>query len=264
MTAFDKKSVCKVATVSKKSDNQPEEFVTKKDWITEEGDNMAIITISREIGSGGSYIALKLAETLSYTCVEKEVLNEIAKKMGKPLEDLQDFDQETYNRIGVFFQEALASIAKGGRVFHPFGIGPLDWDGIELFTPFPQTEFKEEEYLTVLKQVIKELVSKGDTIILGRGAAHILRDFPGALHVRLVAAMPDRLSRIMDEHKVDETKAKEVIEQRDEATRKFIADFFDADWSDPHFYHLVLNTSLIPPDDCIRQLLGLVRSETKK
>lgn len=221
---------------------------------------MAVITVSREVGSGGSYIALKLAETLSFSCVDKEILNEIAKKMGKPQEDLQDFDQETYNRVGVFFQEALTSIARGGGVFHPFGIGPLDWDGIDLFTPYPQADFKEEEYQSVLKHVVKEIAAKGNAIILGRGGAHILREAPDALHLRLVASHADRLTRIMDQHKVDEAKAGEVIAQRDEATRTFIADFFDVAWDDPHLYHLTLNTSMIPPDRCVALILDLVRN----
>ncbi len=221
-------------------------------------DRMATITISREIGSGGSFIALKLAEALKYTCADKEILHEIAKKMGKPHEELQDFDQETYNRIGVFFQEALASIAKGGRVFHLFGIGPLDWDGIELFTPFPQTEFKEDEYLTVLQQVIKELAAKDRTIIIGRGGARILHDHPTTLHLRIVADEATRIARIIDQQKVDETKAREVIAQSDEAARTFIADFFDADWADPHLYHLTLNTSRLDIDRCVALILEQV------
>ncbi len=220
---------------------------------------MAVITISREIGSGGSFIALKLAEALSYTCADKEILHEIARKMGKPQEELQDFDQETYSRIGVFFQEALTSIAKGGRVFHPFGIGPLDWDGIELFTPFPQADYKEDEYLTVLQQVVKEMAAKDRSIIVGRGGARILKDMPTALHVRIVAEEATRIARIIDQQKVDEAKAREVIAQSDEAARTFIADFFDVDWTDPHLYHFTLNTTRLPLDRCVELILEQVR-----
>ena len=158
---------------------------------------MSIVTISREIGSGSAYIALKVAEAISGTCVDKEVIHEIAKKLGRDQEDLKDFDQETYNRISVFFQEALAGIAHGGQVFHPFGIGPLDWDGVHLFTPYPEREYNQQEYSEVLRQVMKELAAKPPVVILGRGGQVILRDLPGVFSIRLVADRPDRLRRLM-------------------------------------------------------------------
>lgn len=222
---------------------------------------MSIVTISRELGSGGAYIGIKLAEALGGTCIEKEILHEIAQKMGRSQEDLADFDQETYNRIGVFFQEALSSIAKGGRVFHPFGIGPLDWDGVEMFTPYPSQEFKEEEYIDVLKQVMHEAAKRGPTVFLGRGGSQIFKDFSGAVHVRLVAAKKDRVERVMAEQNIVEEQANELIEQRDEAARKFLLDFFDVEWNDPLQYHLVLNTSRLSPEACIHTILELLPKE---
>lgn len=221
---------------------------------------MAVVTISREIGAGGAYVALKVAEALSCTCVDKEIIHEIAKKMGKTQEDLADFDQETYNRISVFFQEALNSIAKGGRVFHTFGMGPLDWEGSDLFRPYPAGEFEQDEYVEVLKTVVTELAQKGNVVLLGRGCQRILKDHPGAVHIRIVAEMPDRLERVMEEQKVDREQAAKVIEQRDESGRKFLLDFYDVDWADPHLYHLTLNTSRLPIDSCVELAVRAVQA----
>ncbi len=219
---------------------------------------MAIVTISREIGAGATFIALKLAESLSYSCVDKEIIHEIAKKMGKSQEDLEDFDQDTYNRMGVFFQEALANISKGGRVFHPFGMGPLDWESVDLFPTYPQGDFKQEEYIDVLKQVIVELATRDNVVILGRAGSRILADRKNAVHVRIVSSIGERHSRIKDEQKVDDQKASDIITQRDEAARKFFWDFFDSDWADPHGYHLTLNTSLVSLEGCVSLIGDLV------
>ncbi|MBF0542919.1 MAG: cytidylate kinase-like family protein [Candidatus Riflebacteria bacterium] len=212
---------------------------------------MPVITISREIGSGEGYIALKLAEALNCLCIDKEIIHEIAKKMGKKQEDLEDFEPDSYNRMSVFFQEALASIAKGGRVFPSFGMGPLDWDGVDIFRYYPVGEFDHDQYVDVLKSVIIELALQKDLIILGRGGQMILKDHPNAFHVRIVARAEDRILRIMDEQKIDEEKAKLFADQRIESGRKFFEDFFDIDWTDSHLYHLVLNTSKISLDNCV-------------
>ena len=216
---------------------------------------MPVVTISRETGSGGSFIALKLAEALGGTSVDKEIIHEIAQKMGRDQEDLKDFDQDSYNRISVFFQEALAGIAQGGHVFHPFGIGPLDWDGVNLFHPYPEQDFNHQEYSDVLRQVILDLAKKNNVVILGRGGQVILRNQPDVLHLRLVAERPDRIKRLMEEQKLDEEKALALLEQRDESAQKFLADFFDVDWNDPHLYHLSLNTSLVPLSEALPIIL---------
>lgn len=216
---------------------------------------MAIVTVSREIGSGGTYIALKVAQGLDGVCLDKEIMHEVAKKMDKRDETLVDFDQESYSRIGVFFQEALANIAQGGRVFHPFGIGPLDWEGVDMFSSYPTREYKQDEYIDVLRQVVNEMASKAGSVFLGRGTGQILKTMPGALHIRIIADENSRVKRLTSEQSIDEAAAKSLIAQKDEAARKFIYDFFGIDWSDPHHYHLCLNTSLIDPDECIRIIL---------
>jgi cytidylate kinase len=222
---------------------------------------MPIVTLSRELGSSGTYIALKLAETLKCNCYDQQIIHEIAEKLGKEEDQISDFDQETYNRVGVFFQEALDSIAQGGLVFHPFGIGPMNWNSGEIFNSFPRDIYHEKDYFDVLNQVVREIASNQDAVILGRGGSQILKDYQAAKHIRVVANMPDRIARIIKEQDVDEEKAKELISSKDKAASSFIYDFFDSDWSDSHHYHLVLNSSLVDPDDCVNMILKLFERE---
>jgi cytidylate kinase len=218
--------------------------------------------MSRETGAGGTYISLKLAEKLGYKCVDKEVINQIAQKMGKPSEELLPFDQNTYDRLTVFFQEALQSMALGGRVFHQFGLGPLDFSSLELFPPIPPGEHSINDYTILLKTVIRELAQRNNVIILGRGARHILEDLPDALHVRVIGSPEDRIQRVAEEQHIDRDKAADVVEQRDESARKFISDLFDCNWADPGQYHLTLNTSLIPIDTCVNLLLKVIEERS--
>ncbi|MDN5278583.1 MAG: hypothetical protein PWR01_2548 [Clostridiales bacterium] len=222
---------------------------------------MPIITISREIGSSGTYIALKLAEALKCSCYDQQVIHEIAQKLGKDHDQIADFDQESYNRVGVFFQEALNSIAQGGLVFHPFGIGPLDWDSAEIFSSFPRETFQEKDYFDVLNQVIKDIASGDDAVILGRGGCQILKDQHNAYHFKIVSSFKDRVKHLVAEQKIEEDKAEALINSKDKAASSFIYDFFDADWNDPHHYHMVLNTSRINPDACVKLILNYLKRD---
>jgi cytidylate kinase len=222
---------------------------------------MPIITISREVGASGTYIALKLAEALGGTCYDQQIIHEIAEKMGKNKDQLEDFDQNSYNRVGVFFQEALASIAQGGMVFHPFGIGPLDWDSAEMFTTYPRNSFQEKDYYDVLTQVIKEIAEQSNSVILGRGAGQILKGHANAFHIRIVADMPDRTRRLMQEQNLDQQRAEELISGKDAAASNFIYDFFDVEINDPHQYHMLLNTSRVSPDRCLELIMAAIKSQ---
>ncbi len=222
---------------------------------------MPIITISRETGASGTYIALKLAEKLGCNCYDQQVIHGIAEKMGKNKDQLEDFDQQTYSRVGVFFQEALASIAQGGMVFHPFGIGPLDWDSAEMFSTFPRESFHEKDYYEVLTQVVKEIAETGNAVILGRGAAQILKDREDVFHVKIVADNADKIKHVMSEQDLDEPKAAEIVRQKEESAANFVYDFFDVDWKDSHCYNLTLNTSRIAPDSCIKLILHAIEKQ---
>ncbi len=237
---------------------------------------MAILTISRELGASGTYIALKVAEKMGYNCYDQQIINAIAEKMGKEKDQLEHFDQKTYNRIGVFFQEALASLAQGGLVFHPFGLGSLNWDSTEMFTSYPSDSFKEKDYYDTLKQVFHELAEKDNAVFLGRGGSQILKRHKNTVHVRIVADYEDRVTHVVKEEMEGTNKhfgedkeisseecaakAEKLINDWDRASSNFITDFFDTDWNDPHNYDLVLNTSRISPDDCVEILVDSLKA----
>lgn len=219
---------------------------------------MSVITISREFGASGTYVALKTAEALGYTCFDKQILIDVAEKMGKDKEQIEAFDQSCYSRLSVFIHDALESISKGGMVFHPFGIGTLDWDSTELFSP--NSAHKEKDYFEVLTQTIKEIADKCNAVIMGRGGSQILKHHPKALHVRLIANMNDKIRRISEEQKISEIDAKKLIDAWEATSKNFIYDYFDANIHNPHHYHIVLNTSLISPDSCVDLLVNTVKS----
>lgn len=224
---------------------------------------MAVVTVSREVGAGGTWLALKIADALGGTCVDKELIHELAGRLNKTQDEIQDFDQDTYSRISVFFQQALASIASGGRVFHTFGLGPIDPDGVDLLRPYPEGDFRQDDYVDVLRQTMIDIASRyPHAVILGRGGQRVFADHPGAVHVRIVADRPARIARLREERGIDQEQAEKLIDARDESARRFLVDLFDVEPSDPHLYHLIINTSKIALDKALAIILDLVGSHS--
>ena len=57
--------------------------------------------------------------------------------------------------------------------------------------------------------MIKELAGSQSIVIRGRGSQFILKDFPGAFHVLIVAPIEVRVKRVMEKLKLNEEDAQE-------------------------------------------------------
>jgi cytidylate kinase len=93
--------------------------------------------------------------------------------------------------------------------------------------------------------VIIELAKSQAIVIRGRGSQFILKDFPGAFHVLVVAPLDLRVKRVMERMKLDEEKAKNEIKRSDNNHHEFLRRYFHAAPENPLDYHIVLNTGRI-------------------
>ena len=96
--------------------------------------------------------------------------------------------------------------------------------------------------LAELESVIRGLVVGQSIVIRGRDSQFILRDYPGIMHVLVVAPLEVRVKRIMETFKLDEQTAKREIERFDNSRREFTKRYFPAELEDPVYYDLIINT----------------------
>ena len=87
----------------------------------------------------------------------------------------------------------------------------------------------------------------GSCVFIGRGAAAVFKNMPGALSVFLVAPMDIRCERVKSYFHCDDKRARQIIDQSDRDRIGFHRYFFDLDWKDPANYHITLNTGNLHP-----------------
>lgn len=166
---------------------------------------MAIVTISRQVGSLGDEVARLLADTLGVECADKGSLERRLAAEGVPEQVRERFEERR----------------------------PSLWDSLSM---------DRYRYLHYLKSAILELAAGGSGVIIGRGSPVFLRGIPNVLHVRLVAPIEVRIRRIQETHGCDEQHAKRVAHHTDHDRAGFYRYFFDVDWSAPELYDLTINT----------------------
>jgi len=168
-----------------------------------------IITISRGTLSGGRRTAECLAGALGYPCVGREILQEAARKLGVPLEDLS------------------------GKLEAP---PPL----------FARLTQERKKYLLAVQTVLAEHCKTGKLVYHGLAGQFLLRDLPGVLSVRLIAPLEMRVRTLTSSHhRMTRAAAEEFIQNVDEERRRWVKLMYDADVEDTSLYDLTVNLESI-------------------
>lgn len=194
---------------------------------------MAVITISRQYGSGGEEVANRVAKMLQYRLFDKILMTLVATEVGLSEDELVDFSETNYTVQGflerLFKRRTVAQVSSWG----------LDDTGARVKLVEEQDEMRR---IDMARVTIQAAYKKGNIIIVGRGGQAIIKDKPGVLHIRIEAPMNRRVQHIRDTEHISLKEAQKVISERDTASAAYLKRFHDINWSDPMLYHLVINT----------------------
>lgn len=183
---------------------------------------MAIITISRHMGSGGIPIAHKGAEKLGYTLVDGDAIMDVAEQYGLTRESVEQADEKP-----------------------PHFVETLD--------------LKHEVSLHLIELIILEFALKGNVIIYGRGGQDLLRGIESVLRVRITAPFEDRVERWAEREWLDPDYARILVRKSDQQRGGFIKYYFDRDWDDPLGYDLVINTQRLSEESAVRVICDAIK-----
>jgi peroxiredoxin/cytidylate kinase len=202
-----------------------------------------VITISRQVGSDGDEIALKVSEILGYAYFDKTLMFNEAKSINVSEEDIADFSEDDY-KVKSFVDKILI------RKKPITSLSSKDDAQI-------RKTLDVQECLSVIQTVINSLASRGKTVIVGRGGQAILKNKAGVLNVRIVAPLVARVKRIMKSEGLSQEAAQKLIEENDKAAAEYLRKFYNTNVEDPTIYDLVLNTEKMDPTIAAKAIVSV-------
>ena len=122
--------------------------------------------------------------------------------------------------------------------------------------------FSDAAVLRCTEGVIRKAVGGEGGVILGRAAAIVLRDHPGAFHVRLDGDPDRRVWQAMALQGMSEPDAREAMARNDRARTAYVRHFYGADAASPRHYDLVIDSTRVPIETCTEMIVSAVRSCT--
>lgn len=208
---------------------------------------MAVITISRELGSCGEEIIESLCDAVGVCSVGKDMLMHIAEEAGIDVAAIEAMEKNITNRARLVSDEMTSLYRKQRGAFEQRGV------------------IDDKTYLSVLKETMERYAAEGKAIIVGRGSQMLLRDWPDALHVRLYAPVDLRAQRISEREGISLAVASQRIKKDDERKRQYIRRMFkNADWRNGKYYNLTIDTGRISPETAAKMIITAMEDIDKR
>jgi cytidylate kinase len=192
-----------------------------------------LVTISAAYGAGGSLVGPRLADRLGVAFLDRAIPVSVADQLEVPREGLtrKELPRDTFRRW-------LPRFAPAARLF-PAGATEAD-----------PAAMSEQEFRDATEGVLREYAEAG-AVILGRAAAVVLRDQPGALHVRLDGPADRRVGQAMIALGVDRPTAERELVVADRARETYVKRWYGIDPHDPGCYDLTIDATRIHVDGCV-------------
>jgi len=201
---------------------------------------VAVITISRQYGSGGKTLGEMVAGELGYTFADGDVIQKIAEAANVSPHWVETVEKEAGGKLSRVINRMVSKglvdrVLKGER-------GYID----------------ERIYLDYLVVIIAQIAEEGNVVVLGRGSQYILSDHPDAYHVLLINEFENRVQFMVENYDLTQKRATQVISGEDKRRRNLYHKLGKTDYDDSALYHVVLNMSRMTLEQAAKLVVGLV------
>lgn len=194
-----------------------------------------VITIGRQLGSGGSDMGKAIAEHFGFQYIDKEILVKAAEDLNMSKENLEFVDEKNTSVWATLAQTAVYE---------------MPYIADEWYVPTSKQLFEAQT------KIMKEAVEAGPCVIIGRCAPHLFRNYDKHASIFLQADMERRMERMGKTlgKTVSGEKDRKSMEKNDRERARYYNTFTGSKWLDLREYDFVLDTT--PFSD--EQILGLL------
>lgn len=197
-----------------------------------------IITISREFGTGARTIGQKLAEELGFAYYDRAIIQMAAEKSGLSPDFIAKNEEKANNNF-------LFNIATSAYIS----------SGINLQYTVPVND----RAFIAQSDVIREVASQGNCVIIGRCANYVLNDHPNVMKVFVRAEKPDRIARCINEYGYDPKTVEAELAKIDKGRASYYKYYTGASWKDMDNYDICINTSRTDVDLAVKALADFAK-----
>lgn len=204
-----------------------------------------VITINREVGTGGRTVGRKLAEKLCVKYCDKAIVDGLTHKFGlniQRIEEIKAQKKSWWNDINNYYNTLVNSTSQPMEA-------EVKLDNASMF----ETE----------KHILQEIATQTSCVIAGRTGFMIFREWPNHLNIFIQASMEHRVQRVMRRQNVSEKEAREIIAKLDASRETYIKKYEDTSRYDTRNYQLVISMDELSEDDAVDVIMAYIDRTSK-
>ncbi len=206
-----------------------------------------VITVSREVGSGGHTIGAILAKKLNAHYCDKLLIESLKKQFNLTASAIEKLKGEKRNWLTDF----LDRIAP---------LPPAKAFDIDLkYAGEFRAEVTSADIFTAEVEILRGFADIGSCVIAGRSGFHVFKDHPNALHVFITASHPFRVQRIMKKQGLSEESAVALIEGIDKGRENYIKRYTGKSRYDASNYDIVLKADGHTEEELANIILSYIK-----
>ena len=201
--------------------------------------NKYIITINRELGSGGRTVGSKLAEKLGVEYFDKAVINALQERYNLSVEQIEHMKGQEQSWWAEFKRKMTFSDS--------------EYD-------LNRTDIETEDMFRAETEVLRALAKEQSCVIAGRTACYVFREHPNHLSIFIQASMLSRMDRVAREQNMSKEEARMTIDKVDQMRENYVREFTGTSRYDTRNYQLVLSMDELSEDAAVELILSYIRS----
>ena len=202
-----------------------------------------VITINREVGSGGRTVGRKLAEKLGVKYCDKAVIEGLTQKFGltpERIEDIKAQKKSWWNDITNYYNTLVNSADM-----------PMD----------AETKLDNNSMFETEKRILQELATQSSCVVAGRTGFMVFRNWPNHLNIFIQASLEHRVQRVMRRQNVSEKEARDITERIDASRETYIRKYEDTSRYDTRNYQLVISMDDLSEDDAVDVIMRFIGND---
>lgn len=206
-----------------------------------------VITINRELGSGGRTVGRKLAEKLNVAFYDKLLINELKKKFELDTDQIEKVKSGKSD----WWREFINAATYMGQ-----GMNELWY--YQRMTGEEGTLVTSRDMFKVEKEILQNVAEEGSCIIAGRSGFSVFAEHPNHLSIFIQAPMEHRIQRIMSKQNLSHEEAEKVIKKVDDMRESYVKKYAGVSRYDTRNYDLVINMEGKTEDEVVELILKFI------
>ncbi len=205
-----------------------------------------VITINRELGSGGRTVGEKLAEKLNVSFYDKAIIKGLQKKYNLSVEEIEHLKGRNHSWWAEFARSFVLAERVSSNMYYDLAPGEE-----------PDVLTTDNMYETE-SEILKGIVADESCVIAGRTGFAIMADHPNHLSILIQAPMEQRIERVMKKQMLSREAAQKTIAKVDKMRENYVKTYAKTSRYDTRNYDLVISMAGHTEDEVVELILKYI------